>query len=172
MSEKDPGRPKSSQSLPTAILRRDATEMADWCKATGEEHGRRENRLRRSEAILVWLTTVAAGLSSLSLLSEIVILTAILSILTVLLAGTNAALKPSQRASEHKETAAALFRLHEKLWSFANLKLHSPSRLSKEQVDALIGEYEKISQERVDIVARGPYIEPFERPGGETAQDA
>ncbi|MGH2752284.1 MAG: hypothetical protein ACRDK3_15655 [Actinomycetota bacterium] len=104
-------------------LRREALEFGEWANGTGELHGAKELRQRNFETWLVWLTAITAGLSGLSLFGSSQVATAVLSVLTVLLAGTNAAYKPSENAKAHAVARIAFFDLAERFYFFGNYQI-------------------------------------------------
>ena len=141
-------------------LRNDASSLTDWAQSTGELHGLKEVRLRRIEASLVWCTAITAGLSGLSLFGTNDTATAVLSVATVILAGTNAAFKPAEKASAHATARVALFDLMDKLAVFYAYTIPAVDHVPASEVARLRKEYASLIEKKHAAEAISPYIPP------------
>jgi hypothetical protein len=151
------------QHLALKRMQRDADELSAWCLMAGEAHGNREHQLRQVETVLVWATAICAVLSAVSLLADLTGLTIGLTLLIVFLAVLNAAFRPSQRSSNHRDATSALAAVGAKYWVLARYRLPSAasSKATKREFNQLVTDYEAIDEERAVAMAKSPHIDPF-----------
>jgi len=117
------------QGLTWASLADRVYKRVKICERGALEHHKKTKAWQRWATPLAWLTAVLAAISGVTVVAEQEMASTIFSLLTAALAGTNAALNPTETARKHKVAANSYGRLGRKLEDFAYFEAEADNEL-------------------------------------------
>jgi hypothetical protein len=140
-------------------------QRRDLCDQRAQTHDARAAFWQRWAAPLAWATAVLAALSALSVVANMSVVAAPLSILAAIMAATVAAFHPSEAAKLHRAAATAYERLARKLEDVEALHLgDSKQQIPPEKIDPVRTEITTLEEELISIELSHPPVSTFKRP--------